>query len=206
VQVHARAWEQPVWKPVATYGLMIAMVSTFFLQNAFPDGRLWLIWTDWPTRPWSLVTSTFAHGGLMHLFINGLMLYFFGPTLERLVGRRDFVALFILTGAAAGILQVELSAQYGLGLPALGASGAIMAIFGTMAILWPHQKILIYGIIPVKFWMAAVGYAALDVLGTFNANNGIGNYAHLSGMLLGLAFGLGLKENLKRRMVQRFGR
>lgn len=206
MQVHARAWEQPIWKPRATYALLGAMVITYFLQNAFPDGRIWLIWTDWAQRPWSLVTSTFSHGGFTHLFFNGLMLFFFGPTLERLLGTRDFVALFILTGAAAGVLQVELSAAYGNNLPALGASGALMAIFGAMAILWPHQKIMIYGIVPVKFWIAAIGYAALDVLGAFNPNDGIGNFAHLSGMLLGLAFGLGLKENLKQRFVSRLGR
>lgn len=196
---------------MATYGLLGTMVAVFFLQNMTASNPalyfdLWLIWTDWASRPWSLVTSTLSHGGFSHLFFNGLMLFFFGPTLERLIGRRDFIILFFITGAAAGVLQVELSAEFGSNFPALGASGALMALFGTMAILWPNQKILVYGIIPIKFWIAAIGYAAIDVLGAFNPNDGIGNFAHLSGMVLGIAYGLGLKARLKEIRVQRFGR
>lgn len=196
---------------MATYGLLGTMVAVFFLQNMTANNPalyfdLWLIWTDWTSRPWSLITSTLSHGGFSHLFFNGLMLFFFGPTLERLIGRRDFIILFFITGAAAGVLQVEISAQFGNNFPALGASGALMALFGTMAILWPNQKILVYGIVPIKFWIAAIGYAAIDVLGAFNPNDGIGNFAHLSGMVLGIAYGLGLKARLREIRVQRFGR
>lgn len=174
------------------------MAATFVLQM-FTQGdvelyiTLFLIGPDWLGRPWSVITSIFAHGDLMHLLFNGLMLFFFGPALERIIGGKDLTLMFMAAGAASGIVQVELS-----GGLALGASGAIMMVFGTLVILMPKQKILVYGIVPVPFWAAGIGYAALDVLGAFNPNDGIGNFAHLSGMAMGLAYGLGLREAAKR--------
>lgn len=194
--VHERVWERPavVWRPLATYTLLGAMAAVFLLQGLFPYGTLWLVWTDWPLRPWSPLMSTFAHGGLAHLLLNGLVLYFFGPALERTLGRRAFVVLFLVTGAVSGIAQVELSAAWGSGLPALGASGAIMAVLGAMVVLHPRDRVLIYGVFPLPLWAMGVLYAALDVLGAFNAADGVGNFAHLAGMAMGLAYGAGLRR------------
>lgn len=205
--MHHRVWETstPVkpWQPLATYGLLGSMVLVYLLQNmTFSSSpalhqTLWTIAGDWPSRPWSVITSTFAHGGFSHLFFNGLMLFFFGPQLERLLGRRDLVLMFILSGAVSGILQAELSTAWGSGLPALGASGALMFLFGTLMVLYPNNKLLIYGIVPVRFWIMGIAYAALDVFGAFNPDNGIGNFAHLAGMAIGAAFGLGLRRTPK---------
>lgn len=204
-RVHHRVWETaapaPVWKPVATYGLLAAFLAVFVAQLA-TMGRggvelhnaVWTISADWIQRPWSPLTSTFAHGGPGHLLVNGLMMFFFGPLVERTLGRRNFILLFVLAGIASGIAQAELSAAFGTGRPALGASGGLMAIFGTMAVLFPNRQILIYGIIPLKFWIAALLYAAYDITGAFDPNDGIGNFAHLAGMAIGALVGLGIRR------------
>lgn len=215
--VHDRVWEntpsrrpqpEPDWRPIATWSLLGAMGATFVLQLlalAQSDGlhaMLFVIKPQWWLQPWTPITSTFAHGGVGHLLINGLMLFFFGPLLERIMGVKPFVALFILSGVVSGILQIELSeAFFGGTGGALGASGAIMMVFGALAIIMPTQKILIWGIVPIPFWLAAVGYAALDLLGAFNPADGIGNFAHLAGMAIGVVAGLRLRDRLQDRGI-----
>ncbi len=202
---YAAAVSRP-WRPVGTYGLLGTIGAVFVLEfavlNSAPAwfGRLFVIDVDWPLRPWSLVTSTLSHGGFEHILFNGLFLFFFGPTVERIVGTKRFVALFLVAGALSGVAQVHLEAALGGGGGgALGASGALMMLFGLLMVLMPRQKILVYGVVPVPFWAAGIGYAALDVLGAFNPGDGIGNFAHLSGMALGIGYGAWLRGDLRRR-------
>lgn len=232
VAVHERVWENaesrrpqavPEWKSMGTYALLGAIGAVFLVQAvllttrpALHDG-LFVIDTDWLVRPWSLVTSTLAHGGLSHLFINGLVLYFFGPIAERILGMKRFLVLFFVTGAIAGILQVHLSAVYyaylndlsitqalmpwtdAPGDGALGASGALLFVFGFLMVLMPNQTILLFFIIPVPFWLAGILFALADIAGAINPDSGVGNFAHLTGMAIGLVYGRRFKAHMGRR-------
>ncbi len=167
------------------------------------------VWTfvidvDFLYRPWTLITSTVAHSftSFNHILFNGLFLFFFGPTVERLVGTSRFLLLFFIGGALSGVLQVVLAATFSDGGGALGASGALMLLFGIVMVLLPNEKLLVYGILPVPFWLAGLGYAAIDVLGAFNPASTIGNFAHLSGMALGLAYGVWQKREWRRTGVR----
>ena len=212
VAIHERVWEQgeaprrrPMpqtdWHPRATFTLLGSMVGVFVLQwlAILAAGTLALhnfvfaIGPDWYIRPWTLITSTLAHDptGLWHIFVNGLVLFFFGPILERIIGMKRFVAWFFASGALAGIIQVSIT-----GGGALGASGAIMMVFGALVVLMPHEKVLIWGIVPVPFWAAGIGYALLDVLGVLTPADGIGHFAHLSGMAIGLWVGWDTRQKL----------
>lgn len=159
---------------------------------------------DFLFRPWTLITSTVAHafGGFSHILFNGLFLFFFGPTVERLVGTRRFLVLFFVGGALSGVLQVVLAASFSNGGGALGASGALMLLFGILMVILPNEKLLVYGIVPVPFWLAGIGYAAMDVLGVFNPASTVGNFAHLAGMALGLAYGIWQKAAWRRSGVR----
>ena len=209
--VHERVWERsaapPPWRPLATYGLLGTMLVVYILELATVSDparfeSLWLVTTDWPSRPWTPITSTFAHDGPGHLLLNGLMLFFFGPLLERMLGRRRFVVLFIVSGAVSGIIQVHLSeALQGGQAAGLGASGAIMMVFGALAAVMPTQKILLMGIVPIPFWVAAVGYAAYDIVGELILTDNVGHIAHLAGMAIGLVVGLRLRDQRKQRMA-----
>ncbi len=202
--MHERAWEQ-TWHPKATYGLLAAIGGIFVLQlvtlgiSPLLHREIFTIQTDFWLRPWSLVTSTLSHGGFYHLLFNGLFLFFFGPTLERIIGMKRFLVWFFVSGAVSGAAQVTITGILYGGGAALGASGALMMMFGTLMVLMPNEKILIWGIVPVPFWIAGIGYAALDVLGAFDPGNGIGNFAHLSGMAIGLALGYKTKKDMARR-------
>ncbi|MCA1811522.1 MAG: rhomboid family intramembrane serine protease [Halobacteriales archaeon] len=220
--IHERVWERAApqappprpARPVGTYALLGTIVGVWVLELlllpqpvSYAGGTTsataygFVINTDWPSRPWTLVTSTLAHDprNISHLLFNGLFLFFFGPLVERIVGTRRYLVLFLVAGAVSGIAQVHLSAALGHGGGALGASGALMALFGVVMVLLPKERIFIYGIVPVPMWIAGILYAALDVLGVLNPYSPVGNIAHLSGMALGLGYGAYVKQDLKRR-------
>lgn len=189
-------------KPFATYILVGTIVVVFIVEQivARTAGEptftnLFVIHVDWLYRPWSLVTSTLSHGGVIHLLFNGVFLYFFGPTVENVIGWKKYLVLFFTTGAISGVVQVTIS-QGG----ALGASGALMALLGLVVILMPKSKIFIFPIfIPIPLWLAAAGFALLDVLGVFAPESTTGHVAHLSGLAIGLLYGLKVRKDLQDR-------
>lgn len=201
--------QQREWQPFATYGILGAIVAFYIAElvvlataDAALFQRLFVIDMHWPFEPWTLITSTLSHSpaGIAHILFNGLVLFFFGPILERLIGWKRFLVLFFLAGAIAGVLQALLQWYlFGQDVGALGASGAIMMVFGALMVVMPKEKILIWGIIPMPFWVAGLLFAAIDVLGAFDPGSGVGNFAHLSGLAIGLWVGWRLRTTMKRR-------
>ncbi|MFC7200338.1 rhomboid family intramembrane serine protease [Halospeciosus flavus] len=161
-----------------------------------------------PLYVWTWLVSIFAHGGFTHIVFNSIALYFFGPVVERRVGSSTFALLFLVAGAAAGLAQVGVSLLLGMpGLTAvLGASGAIMAIMGVLTVLNPGLRVYLYFVIPMPLWLLTLGFAAYTVfvattnLGT--GGGGVAHFAHLSGLAIGLLYGLYLKEQGERAPQQ----
>src|ERR1035437_5696798 len=58
---------------------------------------------------WQPVTYLFLHGGLWHLILNMLGLFFFGPETERAIGTRRFLALYFACGILAGLGWIFIS-------------------------------------------------------------------------------------------------
>lgn len=102
---------------------------------------------------WTLVTSIFMHGSLIHLFFNMFSLFFIGNFVEKLIGRRRFAAFYLLAGIGAGIFFVLLSGFFGVGIfsrifgdptiPGVGASGAIFGLVGILALLTPKNRVFL---------------------------------------------------------------
>lgn len=144
-------------------------------------------------RPWTLVTSVYAHAGLGHLAANALALVVFGFAVERATTRARFHAFFVTTGALAGVSQVVVSGLVGQSTAVLGASGAVMALFGYVV----TGNRLSRGLLarfdpgPEVRWGVYLVLAVGVVLAT--AGPGVALVAHGTGFLLGLVSGrLGL--------------
>ncbi|HLE47107.1 MAG TPA: rhomboid family intramembrane serine protease [Candidatus Thermoplasmatota archaeon] len=196
-------------KPWGTYGLLIAFLVVYVLEliiyNTTPFETFRYIFTiysidtnyDWVMRPWSPFTATMSHSPVRagHIIFNGLALYFFGPHIELRFGRVHFLTFFLAAGAASSIIQAVIAPN-----PALGASGAIMGIIGLTIILEPKARILMFPFpTPIPLWVAGILFALIDVAGAMSGSSGIGNFAHLAGMALGLAWGYVLKQRTTRR-------
>ncbi|MDK2825858.1 MAG: hypothetical protein PWQ63_1891 [Methanolobus sp.] len=136
-------------------------------------------------RPWTLVTHMFIHAGFTHIFFNMLVLFFFGPELERRAGKKIFIYVYFTAGLVAAIAYtLTSSSPY---TPVVGASGAIMGIFAALAIIAPDIKVYVY-FIPMPITYALILFVLLDFF-LLGSNDMIAHTAHLSGALVGLLLG-----------------
>lgn len=158
------------------------------LPEDFVMGRQW----------WAIVTSMFVHGGFAHFVINMLVLWFIGSMLERRLGRRVFLALYLATGLAAGVVTIlgaylipaavhaVVPALPERSIPNVGASGAIFGLLGYLVVRYPHEKfLLIFPPVVLKAWVLAVGFVAFNLLLAFIPGSRIAWWAHLGGMAVG---------------------
>jgi membrane associated rhomboid family serine protease len=101
---------------------------------------------------WTLLTSMFVHIYFWHLLANMFSLFFIGNFVEKLIGRKRFFWLYLISGLFAGLVYVLLSYYFGVpgigaklfGNPemfAVGASGAIFSLLGLLAVLTPYSKV-----------------------------------------------------------------
>lgn len=90
---------------------------------------------------WRMLTATLLHGSLVHVGFNMWALSIFGPPLEREVGTVPFAALYLSGAISGGALFLVLSP----GALAVGASGAIFALFGAWLALSVRDRRTIQG-------------------------------------------------------------
>ena len=144
-------------------------------------------------QPWTIITSMFVHGSFFHILFNVIGLYFLGSFLIRAVGERSFLAVFFLGGLAGNILFALLAHPSSTGI---GASGAIFALGGALAVMVPRVPVLVFPIpVPIPLWVAIIIFFFLSFL------PGIAWQAHVGGLLLGLVAGLIFK---RRRRIYYF--
>ena len=140
----------------------------------------------WPVvfseQPWSIVTSMFVHASFWHIFANMLTLYFFGSFLSRLIGNGRFMLVYFGGGILGGILFLAMASPYDI---AVGASGAVFALGGALAVLTPKVPVMIFPIpAPIPLWTAVIGGFIIVALFPHVAWQ-----AHLGGIIFGLAAG-----------------
>ena len=167
--------------------------------NAFFSGQIW-----------PLLTSMFMHGNFTHLFVNMVSLFFIGNFIEKLVGRKRFFWLYMISGIIAGLMFVFLAYFLGVNgigikifgsplIPAVGASGAIFGLGGLLAVLTPRLPVLVFFVIPMPMW-AAMGFLMFGLWAiSLGMGLPIGNVAHLGGLLVGLGYGFYLKKKYPRK-------
>ncbi len=135
----------------------------------------------------SVFTSAFVHANLPHLAFNMITLYFFGPTLETLVGGLRFIMIYVislLVGNLATVIKYRNQSNY----RSIGASGAISGVLFSYILLNPFSGIMIF---PVPFPLPAYIFAVLYILWSyFAAKRGmdmINHDAHIWGAVAGIA-------------------
>jgi membrane associated rhomboid family serine protease len=168
----------PIWIIIAINLLML--VATFvsprliFLLGLAPAIFL--------SRPWTIVTNLFIHSGLWHLLANMLTLYFFGSYFSRLVGDSKFLIVYFSGGILGNILYILLGEPLSV---AVGASGAIFALGGALAMMRPKLRVFVFPIpVPLPLWIAVIGsFIVLSFLPF------VAWQAHLGGLIVGLIAG-----------------
>ncbi|MCU4718815.1 rhomboid family intramembrane serine protease [Halapricum hydrolyticum] len=119
--------------PTLTLAVLAVVVGVAQVLLAVVGVDPWTLALAWPLadRPWTLLTSVFAHSGPGHLLSNLLGLLLVGLFLERRTSPARFYAFFLLAGVVAGVTEVTVAALvFGHRAAVLGASGAVFALFG----------------------------------------------------------------------------
>jgi len=142
-------------------------------------------------RPWTIVSSLFVHGSLWHVLANMFTLYFFGNYLTLLEGEGRFLMVYFLGGLIGNALYLFLADPLVTGI---GASGAVFAVGGTLAVIRPKTKVIVFPIpAPIPLWGAVVGGGLIISLFPHVAWQ-----AHLGGLLLGVGSGYYFKRKSGR--------
>ncbi len=145
---------------------------------------------------WRLLTYAFCHDwtGVWHILVNMLILYWCGVTLESLLGPREFLLFYLVAAVFAGLAQFALDLYLGSSIPAVGASGAVMAVGMLYAIHYPRTTIRLFWFWPIEIRWIVLGYVVLNLHPLLLALGGTqffgeSAYAcHLGGLVFGFLY------------------
>jgi hypothetical protein len=125
----------------------------------------------------------YLHGDVWHILMNMLFLFFIGAPLEQRIGSKNFMLAYIVSGLVGSFCQ------YATGVPGIGASGALMGIFGAFAYLYPHERFIVFPLlIPMPAPVLLIFFIAMDALYQLTGGQAnIAHLAHIGGVLGGVA-------------------
>ena len=141
---------------------------------------------------WELLTFQFMHANWLHLLGNSLAIYFFGRSVETVLGRNRFLALYFLSGILGGVAQILFNlAVHTEDVSILGASAGAYGLVAAFAVInWTETFTLLFYFFPITMrgrtllWVS-IGIA---VLGLMTTGNNIANAAHLGGIVTGYLY------------------
>jgi membrane associated rhomboid family serine protease len=172
-------------------------VANLLGAGEFPVSSFLALKGDLPQHlleSWQLVTYGFVHDATnpWHLVFNMIALWFFGRPVEEIMGRAEFFRFYVTAIVLAGIawlVSIQLGqADFAPRMFLVGASGAVMAVFAVFIWYYPHQTVLLWGVLPVPAWALGVLYFVSDVSGAAHGGGNVANVAHLAGAIFGLLY------------------
>jgi membrane associated rhomboid family serine protease len=151
--------------------------------------------------PWwvTIFTSMFMHGSLLHLAGNMLFLWIFGNNIEDSMDEFRFVLFYLAGGVIAVAAQVLVDPN--AAVPTVGASGAIAAVLGGYAVLYPRARVItvvfiiifftiieLPALLVLGFWILIQLFLGANDLGSQAAggSGGVAYFAHIGGFVFGL--------------------
>ncbi|HIA54486.1 MAG TPA: rhomboid family intramembrane serine protease [Candidatus Melainabacteria bacterium] len=144
---------------------------------------------------WRLITYLFLHAHTSHALINVIGLFWFGRMAVNIYGPGRFLFIFIAAGTLSGICHVLLAKH----MPAIGASGAVMGIFGAVAAgIWRLKDSLPRGVRRQELaWMLGLALSQI-VLDQYVPH--VASMAHLGGLVFGFLLGLLLQPRKQAKL------
>tara|TARA_B100000427_G_scaffold31339_1_gene22966 strand:+ start:900 stop:1541 length:642 start_codon:yes stop_codon:yes gene_type:complete len=186
--------------PIVTYGIIGLNILVFWAQF-FVYGNERLISTfafvPYEFKLFTIFTSMFMHGGLMHIIGNMWFLYIFGDNVESILGHVRFLLFYLFCGIGAAVAQFLI--QPDSTTPMVGASGAIAGVLGAYMIKFPKARVHVLAVIfifittivvPAQLvlglWFLMQLSGGLGSLG-FDTTGGIAWFAHIGGFIVGIS-------------------
>ncbi len=142
-------------------------------------------------KPWTLITYSFFHAGIGHIFWNMLILYFSGRIFLNLFDDQRFFNVYFL-GVILGGLVFLLSYNIfptllAINSSLIGASAGITAVLIFICAYIPNQEVRII-FFNVKLWHIGAFVVLVDLIQLAYGGNIGGRLAHLGGAFLGYIY------------------
>jgi|SRR5208283_1657987 len=182
------------YDPTPIWALIFINTVIFILTSARPDIGNTLAMTKPITDSnyWTILTAIFVHANITHILFNMITLYFFGTFFLQLVNLKWFLVIYFVGGILGNLVFLLIGPNYS---SVVGASGAIFAIGGALAIMRPNQRVYAYFLIPMPLWVAIFGSFVILVF-----IPGVAWQAHLGGLIVGLIAGWFLRQKERQRL------
>lgn len=141
------------------------------------------------------------HADYMHLFLNMLTLFYFGPVAEYILGTAGYIILYI-TALIASSLMDFFKQKDNYSYRALGASGAIAAVLFTTIILDPWARsICLFGILCLPNILFGILYIVYSNYMEKRGMDNIGHNAHMWGGVYGFVFAALYRPDLLQNFI-----
>ena len=161
--------------------------STFFTEWFALESDL----DSWFTKPWSIFSYGFLHGGFLHLLFNMIALHFIGNLFIDYFTQKQLLTFYISGTFFGGLLYMLSYSYFPLFADSnsilVGSSAGVSAIFMGIAAYIPNFEFKVPLIGFVKLWIFAAIWIGFDILGLIGPNAG-GHFAHLGGSLFGFLY------------------
>jgi len=204
-------------KPVVTYSLLAINIAIFLFQLTLSPEHIDLLLTDFGSIPnevshgqdlFTLVTSMFLHGGILHILGNMLFLWIFADNIEAVVGSSVFLLFYLFGGFFASF--VHILTDYDSLIPTVGASGAISAVMGAYLVMFPKsrikvifiiKKVYISALVFLGLWFLQQLFSGVVTIGPETAEEagGVAWWAHIGGFIYGVLLGFFFKQKFGER-------
>ena len=185
--------------PPAVKALCLVLIVIQAIMTVLPDETIGMVFENlafYATRysgdrpfGWQGAVAPFTymllHGGWLHIAINVATLAAFGAGLEKTIGAKKFLLLFVATGVIGAFTHVLF--YPGSDMPLVGASGGISGLFGAV-LMMAQQRGLMGGyrrLLPfVAVWIVISLF--FGFFGMPGAEGPIAWTAHIGGFIAGL--------------------
>lgn len=180
-------------KPIITYSLVIINILMYIIPilfgtyNALLDKYSIYGPAVRAGQYYRLITGTFIHANIFHLFFNCYALAILGSQLESFLGKPKYLIVYLFSALIGSLFSVTFAGNY----YSIGASGAIFGLMGSLLYFGYHYRVYLGNvvksqIIPLILMNLGIGFLV----------PGIDNSAHIGGLLGGalITVALGVKN------------
>ncbi|MEM3662714.1 MAG: rhomboid family intramembrane serine protease, partial [Sulfolobales archaeon] len=143
-----------------------------------------------------ILTSMFLHANILHIFFNMYFLFIFGRDVENFLGPFRYLLLYMISGFVASMTHTSMIPVEGmenLGIPAIGASGAISGVLGAFLLLYPGARLVLCipiivfplcGVTSSSFFI--IFWFILQIVSAYLQAGSVAFFAHVGGFLAGM--------------------
>lgn len=185
----------------ASWFFLVLVLQGFFLENREVFQIFGLVPLSFVSDfyIWQPITYMFLHSSsVFHILFNLLILWMFGSELESKWGARPFLAYYLACGVGAALIYLSGCLIYALfwgqagplGVPVVGASGAVFGLILAYGVLFGDRVIYFMMIFPMKAKYFALILGAVEFFNLLNSglSSQVANLAHLGGLISGFIY------------------